>query len=155
MLRVEYDGEKWVFLADDEDVSEWAPRLCVAFPPGRSCLWGCAIVTRHEVELGEGIALMGIEDLRDPTTGIRYKLTPIEGGENMTQQQTDAFRACLRTLEGLRRSGRVSIDATLLVADVLIHILAAIERLSRTESDVFVSPGYATEVNKLIGEDEA
>ena len=56
------------------------PRLYVASREGSKD--GVHFVTRNKVEVAHGIRLVCFEDIRDPVTGVKYKLTPItrEGG---------------------------------------------------------------------------
>ena len=75
MLRVEHDGEKWVFLASVAD-GGWQPKARIAFRRGGT--EGYVFVTTHEIELVNDVHVMCVEVLRDPVTGVRYELTPIE-----------------------------------------------------------------------------
>ena len=75
MLRVEHDGANWVFVAN---YLEGEPRLHFACLEGAAWPSGFLFVATDTVELGNGVCLTSFEDLRDPTTNIRYELTPIE-----------------------------------------------------------------------------
>jgi len=80
MLRVEYAGENvgWGFTPYGD--AEGTPHVYVICLEAEPLFTTFVFVTRHEVELDDGVRGMCLEGLRDPTTNIRYKLTPIEEG---------------------------------------------------------------------------
>ena len=79
MLRVEYmRGHRgWGFTPTAD--AEGAPHVYVVWLEDEG-MWQksmFAFVTKHRIRLDDGIHMMCVEDLRDPTTGVRYELTPI------------------------------------------------------------------------------
>ena len=81
MLYVNFANGTFIFKADTP-TGTGEPELMLAFPsgnPGITWRERHHFVTTHEqIKLAEGISLMGLERLRDPTTGIVYKLVPEE-----------------------------------------------------------------------------
>ena len=77
MLQIKYTNHVWTF----KDAGS-PPLLYLAFLEDEHWSTGFLFVTRYEVEPDEGISVKCFTDLRDPTTGVRYKLTPM--GEDET-----------------------------------------------------------------------
>jgi len=82
MLRVEYADAGWAhwsFVADD--LGGQNHHLCIVFRNDGGDIF-VFVTKQDEVKVGDGIRLIRLIDLRDPTTGVRYKLTPM--GEDET-----------------------------------------------------------------------
>lgn len=79
MLYVSFADDTFTFRADTP-IGTGKPQLMLAFPPddlGKAWRERHHFVTTHEeIKLAQNIALMGLERLTDPTTGIVYELVP-------------------------------------------------------------------------------